>query len=92
MKQIYSLSDAIKDGITLDAEQQAALLHLIGSGCRKETKERLARRLALPLPLWTNHGIFGRVYIRYNDERVHYCAGQDYTSEIRTVRQCVLGQ
>ena len=90
MKEIYSLSDAVNDGITLSPEQQVALLRLIGSGCRAQTKDRLARRLALPLSLWTNYGIFSRVYLRYRSEGVHYCAGQDYTGEVRTVRQCVL--
>ncbi len=86
----YTLSDAITDGITLSPEQQNELLALLGSKCQQKTKERLARRLALPLSLLANHGLFTRVFLRYDREGVHYCAGQDYTSEVRTVRELVL--
>lgn len=88
--KIYTLSDAIRDGITLSPEQQAELVNVFGSKCRKETKERLARRFALPLSLLANHGLFTRVFLRYDREGVHYCAGQDYTVEVRTVRELVL--
>jgi hypothetical protein len=30
------------------------------------------------------------VYLRYNTEGVHYCAGQSYTDEVRLVRKLVL--
>ena len=88
--KIYTLSDAIRDGITLSPEQQNELLALLGGGCRKETKARLARRLALPLSLLSNHGIFSRVFLRYDREGVTYCAGQSYTDEVRLVRKLVL--
>lgn len=88
--KIYTLSDAITDGITLSPEQQAELVSILGSKCRKETKERLARRFALPLSLLSNHGLFSRVFLRYDREGVTYCAGQDYTSEVRMVRELVL--
>ena len=86
----YTLSDAIRDGITLSPGQQQALLALLGNKCRKETKEKLARRFALPLSLMPNYGIFIRVYLSYNTEGVHYCAGQSYTDEVRLVRKLVL--
>jgi hypothetical protein len=87
---IYSLQKAVNNGDTLTTDQQHALLILLGTRCRADTKERLRRRLAMPLSLWSNYGIYSRVYLVYNNEGVHYCAGQDYTSEIRTVRKCVL--
>ena len=86
----YTLSDAIRDGITLSPEQQNELLALLGSKCQRKTKERLARRFALPLSLLSNHGIFSRVFLRYDREGVHYCAGQSYTDEVRMVRELVL--
>lgn len=86
----YTLSDAIRDGITLSPEQQNELLALLGSKCQQKTKEKLARRLALPLSLMPNYGIFSRVYLSYNTEGVHYCAGQSYTDEVRLVRKLVL--
>lgn len=86
----YTLYDAVRDGATLSTEHQQALLALLGSGCRKETKARLARRLALPLSLMPNRVIFSRVYLRYDREGVHYCAGQSYTDEVRLVRKLVL--
>ena len=35
----YTLSDAIRDGITLSPEQQNELLALLGSKCQRKTKE-----------------------------------------------------
>jgi hypothetical protein len=86
----YSLKQAVRNGDTLTPDQQHALLILLGTRCRADTKERLRRRLSMPLSLWSEHGIYSRVYLSYDKEGVHYCAGQDYPSEIRTVRKCVL--
>jgi len=69
---------------------QAGLLALLGARCRGATKARLARRLAWPAHLWFHYGIYHRVHIDPDNWKVSYCAGQDYTSEIRTVRECVL--
>lgn len=90
MKEIYTFLNAIEDGITLTDEQQKQMLLLVGSGCRQETKARLARKLSLPLSLLEGAGIFSRVFLRYGREGIHYCAGQDYSAEIRVVRQCIL--
>lgn len=90
MKDIYTLHDAIQQGATLTADEKDGLFKLLGTGCRVVTKERLLRRLEVPLVMWPNYGLYRRLYLRYNNEGVHYCAGQDYTSELRFVRELVL--
>lgn len=86
-----NLRDAIFDakniGGTLTDWQQTELMALLGSGCRKDTKARLSRRLAVPLSLWPYYGIFERVTL---SPIVEYVPGQSYPDEIRTVRQLIL--
>lgn len=40
-----------------------------------------------------NYGILGRLWVNLeNGERVEYCAGQDYPSELRLVKRIVAGR
>lgn len=68
--------------------QRLSLLRMIGSGCRQKTKEKLARRISLPLSLWANYGIFTRVVFENDD--TNYICGQSWTDEMRTLRECIL--
>lgn len=78
-----------KDGQRCLTEiQQASLYVLIGKGCRANTRAKLGRMVALPLALWQDYGIYRRV--SFDNEIAEYCAGQSYTDEIRTVRECIL--
>lgn len=81
------LYDYVYEKTDLNNEQIEMLVSLIGSGCRQKTKDRLYRRLSA-VSLMPNYGIYHRVNV-YPD-RVSYTAGQDYTSEIRTVRELIL--
>ena len=74
--------------IDLTENQRTTFLQMIGSGCRKNTKERLARRIALPLSLWANYGIFTRVV--FEKDETNYICGQSWTDEMRTLRECIL--
>lgn len=71
----------------LTEEQKADFVRMIGSGCRQATKEKLARRVELPLSLWGSFGIFSRVVFRNGTD---YICGQSWTDEMRTLRECVL--
>jgi hypothetical protein len=73
---------------TLTQEQQEAILGIIGKGCRQPTKERLARRLALPLALWERFGIYSRLVLE--DAGAYYICGQSWHDEMRTLRECIL--
>lgn len=87
---LYELISAAKqDGGYLNEQQQESLYILLAKGCRAKMRNRLARRVALPLSLWENYGIYRRVEV--GDSSVSYCAGQSYPDEIRTVRECVSG-
>lgn len=83
-----SLADAISypERCKIDGETYAALLHLLTKGCRKETRETIARRLA-SLSSLKNYGIYDRLQI---SPTVSYCAGQDYPAEIRTIRELLI--
>lgn len=82
-----SLETRISAAVPIDPCDVAALVNLLGHRCREETKELLRARLenvdALP-----SFGIFGRVML--DDHGPSYCAGQDYPSEIATVRRLIL--
>lgn len=100
----YSLDRAIYDAqfpnrsgqtetshATLTEQQQTAILGIIGKGCRAETKERLARRLALPLSLFPRYGIFSRLILwDERDNRPYYICGQSWTDEMQTLRKLIL--
>ena len=88
MKQ-NSLGLAIKSGRSLTESEQSQVFAIVGAGCRAKNRERIARRLALPLSLWPNHSCFYRVH--FDGDRVSYCAGQDYPAEVRELRAIILG-
>jgi hypothetical protein len=73
---------------TLSDQEKAEILAMVGNRCRAETKRKLARRLDLPLSLWDSFGIYDRV--KFANGRVDYITGQDYTYEMRTLRECIL--
>ena len=86
MKNQVSLSDVIYQQDYLSNEQIAELIGIIGYRCRFDTKDKLDRRLQHPA-LLRNYGIFTRVIV---SPMVEYVAGQDYTAEIKTVRELIL--
>jgi len=77
-----------KTSQVLTDEQVAGILDLVGKGCRSNTKEKLARRLKIPLCLWHRFGIYSRMVIEGNE--VNYICGQSWTDEMRTLRECIL--
>jgi hypothetical protein len=72
----------------LSDSEQVALFDLLAKGTRQKTRERLARRIELPLSMWKDYGIYSRVTFVDND--VDYICGQSWTDEMRTLRECVL--
>jgi hypothetical protein len=73
---------------SLTDQEKADILAMVGNRCRAETKRKLARRLDLPLSLWNSFGIYGRVY--FEKGKAGYIPCQDYTYEMRTIRECIL--
>jgi hypothetical protein len=69
--------------------QKADILSMVGKGCRQNTKERLSRRLDLPLSCWERYGIYSRMTL--NDKGAEYICGQSWPDEMRTLRECILG-
>mgnify|MGYP003658681403 FL=1 len=67
---------------------------LITSGCRQNTKATIRRLVEVPLSLWRDHGIYKRVSFDQAsaDYPVSYCCGQEWSSEMRTLRDCLLGK
>ncbi len=64
------------------------LIMIIGYRCRVKTCNRLRSILTYSPSLVPSYGIFDRL-IKDNDQW-QYVAGQSYTDEIKTVRQCIL--
>ncbi len=77
-----------KDGVThLTPTQQAAIIAMVGKGCRKPMREKLWRRLGLPLSLWKDYGIYSRLV--QHGTGFEYICGQSWTDEMRTLRECM---
>lgn len=72
----------------LTESEQLSLLRIIGARCRANTKDKLARRVELPLSLWKDYGIYSRV--TFVNGEVDYICGQSWNDEMRTLRECVL--
>lgn len=68
-----------------------SIMKLIGSRCRINTLKRLRSMLTYGTSAIGNYGILNRLE-RESDGSWSYCAGQSYTDEIRTVRDCILGK
>lgn len=83
MAQI-TLYDLIRDNKSLSESDIDQLVDLLGHRCRHEKKARL-RSVLTYLSGQKLHGIFDRVMLE--GDRWVYVAGQDYPSEIRTVRE-----
>ena len=61
---------------------------IVGERCRHKTKARLRSILTYGASTIPNYGIMGRLL--WDGKRWKYIAGQCYTSEIKTVRECIL--
>jgi hypothetical protein len=94
----YSLDRAIHDAkfspdsqSALTDHQQTEILSIIGKGCRADTKDRLSRRLRMPLALFPSYGIFSRLIIADDNDRApYYICGQSWTDEMQTLRKLIL--
>jgi len=84
---MYSLSDHIKLCRPLNDAQIMRLMQILGKGCRRQTKDKLERRLTFA-HIQQNHGIYERVTV-FPD--VRYVPGQCYTSEVATIRKLLIG-
>ena len=75
-----------KDNLT---EQDIdTILKIISYRCRVKTVNRLRSILTFHKSLIPENGILSRLIL--DEHGWYYCAGQDYTSEIKTVRDCIL--
>jgi hypothetical protein len=87
-----TLRDRISYGPDLTQKERESFAAMISKGCRANNRDRIARRVMLPLSIWGNYGIYDRVWFgEYNPEECSYCCGQSYTDEMRTLRECILG-
>lgn len=85
---IYRAKKGELPNSTLNESQIESLVSMIGSRCRSVTKDKLRRRLSVPLSCLKNYGIYGRVIIK--DKHADYICGQDWNSEMKTLRECFL--
>ena len=86
------LAHMISEGVDLTEEQKESLMSLVSGRVRAPKRRQLQHKIwHIPLCLWYSYGIFNRVHLE-DDGLFIYCAGQDYVSEISTVRQCILGE
>lgn len=65
-----------------------AIVSIVGYRCRIKTVNRIRSILTYSPSLIPSYGIFERLW---KDEKGwEYCAGQSYTDEIKTLRDCIL--
>lgn len=72
----------------LNAAQRASLFELFGKGCRENTKRALRACFEDNCRRVKSYGIIRRVQL--SEDGASYCAGQDYPSEITTVRKILI--
>jgi hypothetical protein len=65
------------------------IVSIITHRCRIETTNRVRSILTYSPSLIPSYGIFERL-IKEDDGKWHYCAGQSYPDEIRTLRELVI--
>ena len=65
-----------------------AIVAIVGERCRHKTKARLRSILTYGASTIPNYGIMGRLIC--DGKRWKYIAGQYYTGEIKTLRECIL--
>jgi hypothetical protein len=65
---------------------------LFGKGCRQNTKNRLEVFISDPYrygPMLSHNWFYDRV--GWVGDKCMYCAGQDYPTEIATIRKIIVG-
>ena len=72
----------------LTAQDIDAIISIIGHRCREKTVNRLRAILTYSPSMIPEFGILNRLIL--DEHGWSYCAGQDYTSELKTVRDCIL--
>lgn len=65
-----------------------AIVAIVGERCRQATKARLRSILTYWASTIPNYGIMGRLI--WDGKRWEYIAGQYYTGELKTLRECIL--
>lgn len=73
---------------TLTESDIDQIVTIVGNRCRVKTVNQLRSILTYSKSLIGNYGIYSRL-IR-EDGKWSYIAGQSYTDEIRTLRECIL--
>ena len=90
MSKAPTLARAIDAGHTLTESQKRQLLQIFGKRCSAETRERLARRFALPLTQWPRWAAFEQIAFEYGGELVQLIASQDYGFDRARIRRLIL--
>ena len=73
----------------LTDKQKTDIFFMVTKRCRQETKDRVWRRLELTLSLWKSYGIYHRMTL--DDKGAEYVCGQSWPDEMRTLRNCIIG-
>jgi hypothetical protein len=80
--------NTLKDKLT---EQDVdEIVSIVGHRCRIKTVNRLRSILTYSASTLAPYGIYSR--LMKENGRWFYCAGQSYTDEIKTLRECILGK
>lgn len=83
-----SLDLRISAGVALTESEISACMSAFAYRCRQNTKAAILFALQ-NVPHIRSYGIYRRILL--SDGSAEYCAGQDYDSEMRTVRECLVG-
>lgn len=79
-----------REQLELTGQDIEQIIEIVGYRCRVKTVNRLRSILTYGLGRIMSYGIFNRLV--KEDRGWTYVAGQDYTSEIKTLRDCILGR
>lgn len=81
-------NDVLRGDIELSEQDISQIIAVIGYRCRHNTLARLRSILTYGKGTIKQYGIFTR--LMKENGRWEYVAGQSYTDEIKTVRDCII--
>ena len=85
-----TLANRISAGVEVSDDEARELTAIFGKRCTAGKKGRLYWAFRA-CPNMKSYGIYSRIMFE-RDGTIHYCAGQSYPDEIRTVRECLVGR
>jgi len=94
MKTQINFNDYLRssrEGLELTEQDIESIIAIVGYRCRVKTINRIRSILSYGIGSIKSYGIFNRL-VREDSGKWDYIVGQDHTSEMKTLRECIMGR